>query len=179
MDQRDWTIFLSGLGVGVVLILGSLYYIGGKSALLPITGLGDRLIERSGLKLKRSRGTDLAGSELSSSSGSGVDDNLQASAFDPPSSASSASSPSSVRPATPQSSPAESKGNGASGLSMRVRINNLTIHKCAGYECASIATLPLGASVTLLGDCDTSTGEEWCRVRAAKIEGWVSRYYLE
>jgi hypothetical protein len=66
-----------------------------------------------------------------------------------------------------------------SGQVLRVRQNNLSMHKCPGYECQSIGTLAIGTKVTLLGDRDTSTGEEWCRVRAGTREGWVGRYYLE
>lgn len=62
---------------------------------------------------------------------------------------------------------------------MRVKLNGLSVHKCPGYECETVATLPLGAQVSLLGQCNTSAGEEWCRIRSGNGEGWVSRYYLE
>lgn len=80
----------------------------------------------------------------------------------------------------PTSAPTPSPGpaKGSTG-SMRVKLNNLTLHRCPGYDCEKIMALPMGAKVLLLGERDFTTGEEWCRVRTGSTEGWVSRYYLE
>lgn len=80
---------------------------------------------------------------------------------------------------SPKSTPTPS-GLPARGTStLRVKLNNLTMHRCPGYDCDKITSLPLGAKVVLLGERDSSPGEEWCKVRVGAYEGWVSRYYLE
>ena len=132
-EQRDFVLVAAGFILGVLAIIGGLYYSGGPPALGPITGIFDKI-----------------GSTASNS-----------------------------RQATPTPQPGQPSNPAAGEQTLRVRLNCLSIHKCAGYECETIATLPLGARVTLLGQCNSSTGEEWCKIRSSNGEGWVSRYYLE
>lgn len=83
---------------------------------------------------------------------------------------------------TPRTAPslpgASTSPNRGAGI-LRVKLNNLTMHRCPGYDCEKLATLPSGTKVVLLGDLDSAPGEVWCRVRVGTTEGWVSRYYLE
>ena len=79
----------------------------------------------------------------------------------------------------PTRPPATGGGGGGGGQIMRVKLNNLSMHRCPGYDCETVATLPLGSQVIMTGERDASVGEEWVKIRAGSREGWVSRYYLE
>ena len=154
IDRRDIGVGLVSLIGGLGLISGLLYYSGGSSALNPVFDIWPGLARRIGLAVPPaplSRPGE--NSAVATSPGEAVG-----------------------QPVRPQPAPA---GAAATGVALRVKLNNLTLHRCPGYDCETIASLPLGATVTLLGERDGSPGEEWCRVRAGTREGWVSRYYLE
>lgn len=63
--------------------------------------------------------------------------------------------------------------------SLRVKVENLNLRTCPGFDCQPVATLPLGMPVTDLGQREFAYGLEWYKVRAERYEGWVVRYYLE
>jgi hypothetical protein len=153
--RRDIGVGLISLLGGVGLLSGLLYYIGGSEAFEPLISLGSRISRQAGVTASP---TPFVGT---------ADTTADPSNRNRPSTAPDRQTP---RPlAKPD----------ASGTSLRVKLNNLTLHRCPGYECETVTSLPLGTKVVLLGDRDASPGEEWCRVRAGKTEGWVSRYYLE
>ncbi|MBK9315884.1 MAG: SH3 domain-containing protein [Acidobacteria bacterium] len=62
---------------------------------------------------------------------------------------------------------------------LRVKVDNLTLRSCAGFDCSSLTTLPRGATVSLLGERQFAHDQEWVKVRIGSQEGWVSRYFLE
>ena len=154
VGKREIAIGLFSLMGGAGLLSGLLYYIGGSEALRPVTGLGSRI----------GRPVDATTTSPASRT-TEADPTLSG-----PGRPSDDPSPRSAPPATTVNT---------SGTPLRVKLNNLTLHRCPGYECETVASLPFGTQVVLLGDRDASPGEEWCRVRAGKFEGWVSRYYLE
>lgn len=63
--------------------------------------------------------------------------------------------------------------------SLRVKVDNLTLRSCPGFDCSSLTTLPRGATVNLLGERQFAHDQEWVKVRVGSQEGWVSRYFLE
>lgn len=158
LERRDFGIGATGLGLGLILILGLFYYLGGRPALYPLISMGEKLAGRTGIDVTPTPDSQPPVTDSVPGGYTGtVNDSRPAT--------------SGVKPVTPRV---------VSGSQvLRVRQNNLSIHKCPGYECQSLGTLAIGTKVTLLGDRDTSTGEEWCRVRVGNREGWVSRYYLE
>jgi len=142
--------------VGAAVILsGVAYYQGGDSAFGSIRELGARIASRVG------------GSSRARPAGNEGE-------YDPGIPAREGS----VTDQDPQASTTATT-SASSGTVLRVKLNKLTVHRCPGYDCEILSSLPLGTKVVLLGDRDGSLGEEWCRVRAGKVEGWVSRYYLE
>lgn len=63
---------------------------------------------------------------------------------------------------------------------LRVKVDNLTLRSCAGFDCSVIATLPRGQTVRVLNNQTTFAQDlEWVRVSVGSREGWVSRYFLE
>lgn len=162
LERRDFGVGATGLGLGLVLILGLFYYLGGRPALYPLISMGEKMAGRAGISVTPTPDDQVP---VDSVTGGTVGSGGYTGSRGPgqPSTAGGVK----VAPAA------------GSGQVLRVRQNNLSMHKCPGYECQSIGTLAIGTKVTLLGDRDTSTGEEWCRVRAGTREGWVSRYYLE
>ncbi|MBK8316359.1 MAG: SH3 domain-containing protein [Acidobacteria bacterium] len=62
---------------------------------------------------------------------------------------------------------------------LRVKVDNLNLRTCPGFDCQPVATLPRGIAVTDLGQREFSSGQEWFKIRVGNYEGWVIRYYLE
>ncbi len=62
---------------------------------------------------------------------------------------------------------------------LRVKVDNLTLRSCAGFDCSSLTTLPRGTTVSLLGERQFAHDQEWVKIRVGSQEGWVSRYFLE
>jgi hypothetical protein len=150
MERRDIGIGLGGLLTGLALVSGLLYYAGGWEAFSPVTNKGNQMAEKVGIRMPASTDAE-------------PEPSLRVTEIPK----STASPGASANPST-----------GGTAI-LRVKLNNLTMHRCPGYECEKIATLPIGTKVVLLGERDLSPGEEWCRVRVGKSQGWVSRYYLE
>lgn len=169
MERRDVTIGLGGLLAGFGIVSGLFYYGGGKQAFKPVSNAGDRLAEQTGLK---SPGATDAG--LGRESGM-VWGEPGATAGQP------VVSPTPKPTSSPKTAPAGNQGfiGERGGTILQVKLNNLTLHKCPGFDCETITSLPIGSRVLLLGERDNSQGEEWCRVRVGTREGWVSRYFLE
>jgi len=162
LERRDFGVGATGLGLGLVLILGLFYYLGGRPALYPLIHMGEKIAGRAGISVTPTPDgqvpvDSVTGGTVGSGGYSGSRSEGQ----------------------SPAAGGVKAVPAVGSGQVLRVRQNNLSMHKCPGYECQSIGTLAIGTKVTLLGDRDTSTGEEWCRVRAGTREGWVGRYYLE
>jgi len=155
VGRREIAIGLFSLMGGAGLLSGALYYLGGSEALKPVTSIGSGIGRQIGIAPTPTPNPRPLGSDpdFSSTRGSSNDPN-------------------------PRTTPPARNLN-ATGTPLRVKLNNLTLHRCPGYECETVTSLPFGTQVILLGERDSSPGEEWCRVRAGKSEGWVSRYYLE
>ena len=169
MERRDVTIGLGGLLAGFGIVSGLFYYGGGKQAFTPVSNVGDRLAQQTGLKTPGAtapaagKESGMVWGEADATTGRPV------------------VSPTPKPTAGPKTAAAGSQGfiGERGGTTLQVKLNNLTLHKCPGFDCETIASLPLGSRVLLLGERDNSQGEEWCRVRVGTREGWVSRYFLE
>lgn len=163
MERRDLGIGLGGLLAGFGLVSGLFYYSGGKQAFNPVTSLGERLSPSAAVTPTPTETTN-AGTGAEYLAGRPV---------------SSPSPTASLKPGAAKAAGNTGFTGEVRGATLQVKSNNLTMHKCPGYECETVISLPLGTRVTLLGERDNSQGEEWCRVRAGNREGWVSRYFLE
>ena len=78
-------------------------------------------------------------------------------------------------PLTPQ----ETAPHGSAGMTMSTKVTTLHLLACPRTDCATIASIPEGENVVMLGNRAGNGATEWARVRFERHEGWVARHDLE
>jgi hypothetical protein len=163
MERRDLGIALGGLVAGFGLVSGLFYYNGGKQVINPLANFGERLTPSAAVSPTPVETTSAGGGAEYLAGRPGA----------------SPSPAASLKPGAARSAANSGFTGEVRGATLQVKSNKLTMHKCPGYDCETVTSLPIGTRVILLGESDNSQGEEWCRVRSGNREGWVSRYFLE
>jgi hypothetical protein len=83
-------------------------------------------------------------------------------------------------PATGTISPIpEAVADHSAGMTMSVRTSTLPLLFCPRKDCPTVALIPAGGKVRMLGKRAADRGTEWSHVRFERQEGWVARHELE
>ena len=75
--------------------------------------------------------------------------------------------------------PQEPVPDGSADVTMWTKVMNLQLLACPRTECATIASIPVGEKVLMLGNRAGDGATEWSQIRFERHEGWVARHDLE
>jgi len=73
----------------------------------------------------------------------------------------------------------EAVADHSAGRTMSVRTPNLPLLFCPRKDCPTVALVPAGGKVRMLGKRAADRGTEWSHVRFERQVGWVARHELE